>query len=262
MYSCNLNDIIIYINKLKKQLAPKTLRSYVIDIRRLLRLIDPKTADLIQPPKLPKRRETVNKKSHIKSLISQARSLSESKYLRLRAAILIAATSGLRAFELYSLTLDDINISSRTIYLSATKTKDYEDRITFFSEEARGALIDFLDKVSLKTSHLFPLCTIEKDFKRLDVECNRKKLRMKHMRKFFSQQSDCLGMPTAVKKILMGHSLRGDVDLGYYDFQDEEELKKFTINIGKILGRIRNWLLFIITLFLSIYGYVCVIPMK
>lgn len=142
-YSCNLNDIIIYINKLKKQLAPKTLRSYVIDIRRLLRLIDPKTADLIQLPKLPKRRETVNKKSYIKSLISQARSLSESKYLWLRAAILIAATSGLRAFELYSLTLDDINISSRTIYLLATKTKDYEDRITFFSEEARGGAYRF-----------------------------------------------------------------------------------------------------------------------
>ena len=42
---------------------------------------------------------------------------------------------------------------------------------------------------------------------------------MKYMRKFFSQQSDRLAIPTAVKKILMGHSLRGDVDLGYYDFR-------------------------------------------
>ena len=55
------------------------------------------------------------------------------------------------------------------------------------------------------------------------------------MRKFFSQQSDRLGMPTAIKKILMGHVVgdeefvipRGlDVDLSHYDFQDEEELKK------------------------------------
>ena len=46
-----------------------------------------------------------------------------------------------------------------------------------------------------------------------------------YMRKFFSQQSDRLGMPTAIKKILMGHSLRGDVDLSHYDFQGKEELK-------------------------------------
>jgi len=54
------------------------------------------------------------------------------------------------------------------------------------------------------------------------------------MRKFFSQQSDRLGMPTAIKKILMGHVVSNeeyvlsasDIDLGHYDFQDEEDLKK------------------------------------
>ncbi len=29
-----------------------------------------------------------------------------------------------------------------------------------------------------------------------------------------------------MKKLLMGHSVRGDVDLNYYDFQDKEKLKK------------------------------------
>ncbi|MCD6493220.1 MAG: hypothetical protein J7K36_05410 [Archaeoglobaceae archaeon] len=33
-------------------------------------------------------------------------------------------------------------------------------------------------------------------------------------------------MPTSIKKLLMGHSLHGDVDLQHYDFQDEEELKQ------------------------------------
>lgn len=33
-------------------------------------------------------------------------------------------------------------------------------------------------------------------------------------------------MPTAVKRMLMGHSLRGDVDLQHYAFQDEEEPKQ------------------------------------
>jgi len=60
----------------------------------------------------------------------------------------------------------------------------------------------------------------------LKIRIGKEFLRMMHIRKFFSQQSDRLGMPTAVKKILMGHSLLGDVDLNHYDFQDEEELKK------------------------------------
>ena len=46
------------------------------------------------------------------------------------------------------------------------------------------------------------------------------------MRKFFYQQSGRLGMPTAVKRMLMGRSLRGDVDLQHYAFQDEEEPKQ------------------------------------
>jgi integrase/recombinase XerD len=37
---------------------------------------------------------------------------------------------------------------------------------------------------------------------------------------------DRRGGPTSIKKILMGHSLKGDVDLMHYNCQSEEDLKR------------------------------------
>lgn len=151
---------------------------------------------------------------HIKQIVEKAD-------IKTRAAVLLAATSGLRAEELYKLTLDDIDVENRTVYVRAEIAKDYEDRVTFFSEEAKEVLQNYLDIGPRKSVYLFPEGTMQKKMAKIS-----KKLRTKHMRKFFSQQSDRLGMPTAIKKMLMGHSLRGDVDINHYDFQDEEELKK------------------------------------
>ena len=49
---------------------------------------------------------------------------------------------------------------------------------------------------------------------------------VKNFRKFFSQEWDRNGGPTSIKKILMGHSIKGDVDLMHYNFQSEGDLKK------------------------------------
>ena len=45
-------------------------------------------------------------------------------------------------------------------------------------------------------------------------------------RKYFSQEWDRRGGPTSIKKILMGHSLKGDIDLMHYNSQSKEDLKK------------------------------------
>ncbi|OYT34783.1 integrase [Archaeoglobales archaeon ex4484_92] len=187
----------------------------------LMREIEAPFADKIKLPKAPKRRRIVVKIKDLKRLLSQVEQLNYAMALRTKAAILLSATSGIRAEELYKLTLENIDIENRTIYITAEIAKDYEDRVTFFSEEAKTALIEYLDNVKRMTSRLFPESNIKRALQQLNT-----KLRIKHMRKFFSQQSDRLGMPTAVKKILMDHSTRNDVDLSHYDFQDEEELKK------------------------------------
>jgi len=50
-------------------------------------------------------------------------------------------------------------------------------------------------------------------------------IRVKDLRKYFSQEWDRRGGPTSIKKILMGHSLKKDIDLSHYNFQSEEDLK-------------------------------------
>ncbi len=221
-YRCNLNDINIYINECRKIYSPESVRKRVIDVRRLMKKLNAPFADSIKIPKLPKRRKAVIKIRDIRNLIKEVEKLDyESIRLRTKAAILLAATSGLRSEEMYELTLDDIDIDDRIINIRAEVAKDYEERITFFSKEAQEALIEYLENYKLKTDRLFAESNIRRAFEKLNTN-----LRMKHMRKFFSQQSDRLGMPTSVKKLLMGHSLGGDVDLNHYDFQDEEELKK------------------------------------
>jgi len=51
-------------------------------------------------------------------------------------------------------------------------------------------------------------------------------VKIKDFRKYFSQEWDRRGGPTSIKKILRGHSLKGDVDLMHYNAQSPEDLKK------------------------------------
>jgi integrase/recombinase XerD len=66
---------------------------------------------------------------------------------------------------------------------------------------------------------LFNQRYLERIFKNTSIQ-------VKDLRKFFSQEWDRRGGPTSIKKILMGHSLKNDVDLMHYNAQSEEDLKK------------------------------------
>ncbi|MBE8539399.1 tyrosine-type recombinase/integrase [Geoglobus acetivorans] len=220
-YDLNDDDIIIYINRLKNSYSPKSVRNKLIRIRKFLKFINHSLADDIKLPRIPKRRKHVIKPKDIRQILTEADSKLRERYaLKVKSATLLSATSGIRAEELYNLMWKDIDAENRTIYVRAEFAKDYEDRVTFFSREAQEVLQEYLSVVK-PDKPLFSKKSLLYHFGKLNTS-----LRMKHMRKFFSQQSDRLGMPTAVKKILMGHSTAGDVDLSHYDFQDEEELKK------------------------------------
>ncbi len=207
-YRFNLNDIKIYINELKRDYSPSHIRKVIIDIRRLLKHLNHPLSD-IELPKMPKQRKIVIKVKDIQQLLKEVEGLpAESMRLRTRAAVLLAATSGLRAEELYRLRISDIDVDDRTVNVRPEVAKDCEGRVTFFSIEAQNALKEFFDSYKPKSVYPFSESTLRKSIEKLNSP-----LRLKHMRKFFSQQSDRLGMPTSVKKLLMGHSLRGDVDL-------------------------------------------------
>jgi integrase/recombinase XerD len=147
-------------------------------------------------------------------------------FKRFKAIILVGATSGLRPSELYALTINDIDLNNRTIHVrhepkTNHTTKSGKSRITFINEQAKIALEDYLKIFDngrrLKT--LFSENTIQEAFQNAPI-------RIKHLRKAFSQEWTRRGGDTGVKKILMGHSLKNDIDLMHYNYQSEEDLKK------------------------------------
>ncbi|MEM3927669.1 MAG: tyrosine-type recombinase/integrase [Archaeoglobaceae archaeon] len=171
----------------------------------LVREIGATFVEKIDLPAKPRRLKKVIKLKEIQNTLKQLQNFSELQKLRLTTAILISATSGIRAEELYKLQRDNIDVEDRMISIDFRIAKDYEERLTFFSEEAKEWLESYL---SIAGKTLFPETSIRRCFRKLDSP-----LRLKHMRKFFSQQSDRLGMPTTIKKPVDGHSLRGAVGL-------------------------------------------------
>jgi integrase/recombinase XerD len=154
-------------------------------------------------------------------------------FKRFKAIILVGATSGLRPSELYALTINDIDLNNRTIHVrhepkTNHTTKSGKSRITFINEQAKIALEDYLKIFDngrrLKT--LFSENTIQEAFQNAPI-------RIKHLRKAFSQEWTRRGGDTGVKKILMGHSLKNDIDLMHYNYQSEEDLKKI---YDKVMG--------------------------
>jgi integrase/recombinase XerD len=147
-------------------------------------------------------------------------------YKRFKAIILLGATSGLRPSELYALTLNDIDLNNRTIYVrhdpkSNHTTKSGKSRISFFNEQASVALVEYLEVFDnggrLKT--LFSENTMQEAFQNAPM-------RIKHLRKAFSQEWTRKGGDAGIKKILMGHSLKNDVDLMHYNAQSPDDLKQ------------------------------------
>ena len=101
----------------------------------------------------------------------------------------------------------------------STKTK--QSRVSFFTNNTKLILLKYLNFFdnSCNLSRLFPQRWIERKFTDAPIK-------VKQLRKYFSQEWDRRGGPTSIKKILMGHSLKGDVDLMHYNCQSEDDLKK------------------------------------
>jgi len=203
-----------YLIKLKARDDVETFRKKAFQIRKFLRYLKIEWANEIEIPKMKHysaRKITID---DIRGLIEEMESRAYRGNKKIfRAIILLGASSGLRAEELYKLTKNDIDLENRAIYVRAGNSKTKRGRITFFSREAQEALRDYLKDVKGK-----PFLDISKHFR-------GSKIRIMDLRKFFSQEWDRRNGNYFAKRILMGHSLR-DVDAGHYAFMDEGDLKK------------------------------------
>lgn len=221
----NKTKSIEYFNKLKNKYAVSSYRKQVYQILKLLRYLKVDwTVEIKLPPEPVYYPKNVSRKD-----IACTLKYFENRecFLRAKALILLGSSSGLRAMELYQITTNDIDIYNRTVYVNhnpnnhqSTKTK--QSRVSFFNEEAKQALSEYIDYFNngnhnIKT--LFKMRRLERLFENAPIQ-------VKDLRKFFSQEWDRRGGATSIKKILMGHSLKGDVDLMHYNAQSPDDLKK------------------------------------
>jgi integrase/recombinase XerD len=154
-------------------------------------------------------------------------------FKQVKAIVLLGASSGMRAEEMYQLNLNDIDFDNRIVHINhvpanGQRTKTQRSRVSFFTEEAEQAFLEYLEyfQSDNRLDRLFSQTHMTHLF-------NRAPIRVKDLRKYFSQEWDRRGGPTSIKKILMGHSMRGDVDLMHYNYQSEEDLKKI---YDKVMG--------------------------
>ncbi len=210
-----------YLEELKEQYSLCSYRKRAYQIRLFLEQQNVEWAAYIKPPpepvKLPKRiaHDT------IQEALAYFKSHPYEK--QMKALILLGASSGMRPEEMYQLDQNDIDMNNCVVSIRHDPDNGYtvktgKSRITFFSAEAQVALADYLTFFNngCLLTNLFGKPHIERIFRTAPI-------RVKDLRKYFSQQWDRRGGPTSIKKILMGHS--GDVDTFHYNGQSVEDLK-------------------------------------
>jgi integrase/recombinase XerD len=231
-YNIDKEKSIEYFGILLEKHKISTYRKTVYQILKFLRFLNVDWIDVIKLPSEPTYIPTYIPKENIDKTFEF---FSNHKfYLRFRAVILLGISSGIRAEELYQLNIDDIDLENRIVRINhnpkngqTTKTK--KSRISFFTEETKDALSKYFtyfdNGCELKV--LFPQIWLERKFRNSPI-------RIKQLRKYFSQEWERRGGSTGIKKLLMGHSLRKDVDLMHYNYQSEKDLKRI---YDKIMGK-------------------------
>jgi len=223
-YKIDKSKSIEYFSLLKDKYCTGSYRKQVYQILKFLRHFKVDWTDEIKLPPEPIYTPKYISLDMIESTIKYFR--NHEYNLRFRAIIYIGIDSGLRAEELYQLTPEDIDIENQVVRINhnpnngqSTKTK--QSRVSFFTYNTKHILSEYINYFNNNNnfSKLFPQGWIERKFRNAPIK-------VKDLRKFFSQEWDRRGGPTSIKKILMGHSLKGDVDLMHYNYQSEEDLKR------------------------------------
>gem|GEM_PF-842286 len=223
-YRIDKTKSILYFKQIKEKYAIATYKKQMYQIIKFLTYYDIGWAKDIELPSDP----VYYPKRINAEMIEQTLSHFEGHqyFKQIKALVLLGASSGMRAEEMYQLNPEDIDVDNRIIRINhnpmnGQTTKTFQSRVSFFTKEAEEAYNDYL-------SFFHNGCGLDRLFSQTHMIhlFRNAPIRAKDLRKYFSQEWDRRGGPTSIKKILMGHSMRGDVDLMHYNCQSEEDLKK------------------------------------
>ncbi|WP_457752752.1 tyrosine-type recombinase/integrase [Thermococcus sp.] len=231
-YILTIDSLMLHLQKIREKYSPQYYRKHVLYIKKLLKIANIEIAEMLKAKKVVSPDITIVTVQDVKNLLNLYKTLYDNKKLdeknfdRLRLATLFCAVTGMRVFEFVRLRVSDINLENRTVHLRAEITKAKKERITFFTDEVQQLLEDYIKKYHLTSEDsLARLPQLQRPFK-YKKELNQQKLRLKHMRKFFSQEWDRRNGNTTVKKILMGHSITDDINALHYSHHTTKELKE------------------------------------
>jgi len=218
------NKTLEYLKKIKSESSITYYRKKVLQIRRFLEYKKISWARSLAIPREPEHIPPRIAPGVIQEVLQRYE--KHPYYTQIKALVLLGTTSGMRAEEMYQVNQEDIDLENRVVRINhnpqkGQTTKTGKSRISFFTEETKQALEEYLTFFNNGCSlvRLFGCNHIVDIFHSSTVK-------PKDFRKLFSQNWDRLGGPSTIKKLIMGHSTRGDVDLQYYNFQNEEDLKK------------------------------------
>jgi integrase/recombinase XerD len=223
-----------YLMTLKNKYSVETYRKRTHQIKRFLRYCNVDWADEIHVVRKPRRIPKRVTKDDLCQVLNKFKDHRLEK--QLRAIVLLGATTGMRPLELYQLRPENIDLERRIVYVNhnpavGQTTKTGKSRIAIFNNETKDALGEFIEFYNNGTNlkRLFCRTHLGKYFRQTP-------LRVKDLRKFFSQEWDRQGGPTSIKKLLMGH--RKDVDLKHYNAQNEEDLREIYDKVGLVVNGI------------------------
>jgi integrase len=212
-----------YLKKIKHQSSITYYRKKVLQIRRFLQYKKVPWANTIRIPSEPEHIPPRIAPGVIQEVLRRYE--NHPYYTQIKALVLLGKTSGMRAEEMYQLNQEDIDLENRIVRINhnpgnGQTTKTGKSRVSFFTEETKQALTEYLAFFNNGSGllRLFGQNHMVDLFRQSIVK-------PKDFRKLFSQEWDRRGGPTGVKKLLMGHSCRNDVDLMHYNAQSPEDLK-------------------------------------
>jgi integrase len=228
-------------------MAPKTTLTYVGAVKGFLRHEDV-TIDQYRlrekvtlPAKVEISLDRVPTREEVRRLLLEAD-------LRIKVAIAILASSGMRIGELCALRVGSVDFEKNPprITIAAKNAKTRQGRVVRFSEEAAGLVKEYLgERISDKESWLFPhhedptrpyaknalhnliMRLIEKCglLDKLDPESRRYALHPHCFRKYFFTQLIASGIDRGIAEYFMGHKF--GLDANYLRLNEERLDKEY-----------------------------------